>query len=314
MRPQVVRNLAPRPEPPSIRELEVLTALVRLRKTTSAAVSLGISQPAVSRVLAQLEARLGCALFLRESGRLSPTPEALALDEQARPILAALDRLATWPAGAPSSGLLRICASPTLAHHLLPPVVARFREIAPEVTVQVEIGNGPTVLAAVADRVADLGLMDTPPAHPAVMAEPFRLGQAHCVMPDGHPLSVLSSIGVEDLAGHPIVALARRFASRASVDAAFGQAGLQPRIVAEASTSAFAVGLVLQGAGVALLNPFPVCQAGMAGLVARPFRPSIPYRTSLLFPSAGGAATIARRFADLLKEMQPEDGLTTPLR
>jgi DNA-binding transcriptional LysR family regulator len=301
-------------QPPSIRELEVLGALVRLRKTTSAAMSLGVSQPAISRALAQLEERLGRMLFLRDGGRLTPTPDALALEEQARPILAALDRLSAWPKGASSAGALRVAASPTLAHHVLPSVVARFREVAPEVTVQVEIGTGPTVLASVADRVADLGLMDTPSSHPAVTAEPFRLAEAHCVMPDGHPLAERSEIGVRDLVDVPIIALARRFSSRASIETAFADAGLQPRVVAEASTSAFAIGLVQEGVGVALLNPFPVCRVGMPGLVARRFTPAIPYRTSLLFPAAGGAATMARRFADRLKQVQPEDGLTTPIR
>ena len=55
---------------PSLRELEVLQAMIATRKTVAAAQMLGISQPAVSRALAALEADVGCALFARQGGRL----------------------------------------------------------------------------------------------------------------------------------------------------------------------------------------------------------------------------------------------------
>jgi hypothetical protein len=72
--------------------------------------------------------------------------------------------------------------------------------------------------------------------------------------------------------------------------------------------------LVRQKVGLALLNPFPLTLGGMHGLAARPFLPRITYRTSLLFPASGPVAPAARRFADLLRAWQPEDGLTTPIR
>ena len=59
--------------PPSLRELEVLQAMIATRKTVAAAQMLGISQPAVSRALAALEAHVGRPLFAREGGRLVPT-------------------------------------------------------------------------------------------------------------------------------------------------------------------------------------------------------------------------------------------------
>lgn len=302
------------PERPSLRELEVLRALIHLRKTTSAAMSLGISQPAVSRALASLEQRIGRELFLRDGGRLAPTADALALEEHARPIFIALARMAAWPEGGTAAGPLRVIASPTLAQSVLPPVVARFRKESPDITVQVEIGTGNAVIASVADRLADFGITDSPAPHPAVTVEPFREAIAHCLMPAGHPLADKERIGVQDLARWPLIALARRFPSRVQIDRLFADAGIAPTLAAEASTSAFAVELVREGVGVALLNPFPMGREALVGLAARPFTPAIPYRTMMLFPAAGVASPAARRFADLIKAMQVEDGLTTPIR
>lgn len=297
---------------PSLRELEVLRALIASRKTTSAAASLGVSQPAISRSIAALEARVGRTLFSREGGRLTPTAEAFALEEETRPIFAALDRIAVWPDGPARRGLVRVAASPTLAHFLLPDVVARFRATEPELAIHVEIGTGSAVIAAVADRLADLGLVDAPANHPAVRAEPMREAMGHVIMRQGHRLASLQRIGPQDLQGEPMIALARRFPSRIEAERHFAAAGVEPRFVTEATTSAFAAELVRRGVGVALINPFPLSHGGLDGLVALPFTPVIRYTTMLLFGASGAASPAARRFADALKASVPEGGLSQP--
>lgn len=300
---------------PSLRELEILRALIHSRKTTSAAASLGVSQPAVSRAIASLEARVGRTLFARDGGRLVPTADAFELEEEARPIFAALDRIQVWPDGPARRGVLRVAASPTLAQFLLPDIVAQFQEAEPELTIQVEIGTGTSVVASVADRLADVGLVDQPAAHPGVRAEPLREGTAHCLMPEGHALASKEWICAKDFDGQAMIALARRFPSRVQADRLFASEGVAPRIVAEAATSAFVAELVRRGVGLALINPFPLSLgSGLHGLAARPFKPAITYDTMLLFPASGSASPAARRFADALKASQPDDGLTRPIR
>jgi DNA-binding transcriptional LysR family regulator len=302
-------------ERPSLRELEILRALIQSRKTTSAAASLGVSQPAVSRAIAALEARIGRPLFSREGGRLTPNADAFALEEAARPIFAALERIRLWPDGGQRQGVLKLAASPTLAQFLLPDILARLRIAEPDLTIHVEIGTNTTVVASVADRLADIGIADTPLHHPGVRAEPLREAVAHCVMPAAHRLAGHALITAGDLHDEPMIALARRFPSRVEADRHFAGVGAQPRIVAEAATSAFVAELVRRGVGLALVNPFPLTLAGgLDGLVARPFEPVIRYVTMLLFPAAGAVSPAARRFADVLKADQPEDGLTRPMR
>jgi DNA-binding transcriptional LysR family regulator len=300
---------------PSLRELEILRALIQSRKTTSAAASLGVSQPAVSRAIAALEARIGRLLFSREGGRLVPNANAFALEEEARPIFAALERIRLWPDGMQRHSVLRVAASPTLAQFLLPDIIAKHRVAEPDLTIHVEIGTNTSVVASVADRLADIGLADTPLQHPGVRAEPLREAVAHCLMPDMHGLAARPVITAQDLHEQPMIALARRFPSRVEADRHFASAGVQPRIVAEAATSAFVAELVRRGVGLALVNPFPLTLCGgLDGLVARPFEPVIRYVTMLLFPAAGSASPAARRFADVLKAGQPEDGLTRAMR
>lgn len=298
---------------PSLRELEALSAMIATRKTVAAAHLLGISQPAVSRAIASLEARIGRPLFERDGGRLQPTSEAFVLEQEARALLQALARLGRDVAPA-AGGALRIAAAPTLAQFLLPDLLASWRIERPEIVLHVEIGTNTAVVAAVADRIADIGLADSPGVHPGVRAEVFRTAAAHCVMRADHPLASLPVITPANLDGVAFIALARRFHSRIEAERIFADAGAQPRIVAEAATGAFVAELVRRGVGVALVNPFPVTLGGMDGVVARPFAPLIQYETVLLFPAFGPIPLAARDFADTLKSWQPDDGLTLAIR
>jgi DNA-binding transcriptional LysR family regulator len=299
---------------PTLRELEVLRAMMATRKTVAAAAMLGISQPAVSRAISTLESRTGRNLFVRNGGRLVPTADAFTLEAEAGAIFAALERLASWPAKSDSGGLLRVATSPTLGQYLLPEVVASFRRMEPGTRIQLEISTATDVIAAVADKRTDLGLVDAATPHLSIRNEPIREAKSHVLMRSEDPLASKARITVSDIAEREIVALTGRFAARGEAERAFAQSGSRLKVAVEVTTSMFAVELVRAGVGISLLNPFPLSLGGMAGLVARPFSPTIAYRTDLLFPSQGPTLPAARRFAEHLKANQPEDGLTIPIR
>lgn len=299
---------------PTLRELEALRAMVETGKTTAAAHLLGVSQPAVSRALAQLEQRTGRRLFRRDSGRLVPTAAALALNEEIEPILAALARLDRYPWTGREGAALRVAAPPTIAHRFLASLIAGFLKEEPAARLHLEIGTTLDVAAQVADGKADIGLTDTPIVHAGLAREPFRRAIAHCAMPARHRLAKLTAISPRDLDDQPFVALTRRFSARAVYERLFMDAGVRPRILVETATSASAVELVREGIGVALVNPFPLALRADAGIVYRPFRPEVGYETAFLLPAQSPIAPLARRFIDFVRARQPEDGLTTALR
>ena len=100
----------------SIREYEVLRAMITSGTVTSAAHTLGISQPAVSRLLTQLETKMGVTLFERRSGRLRPTAEAIRLNGQLDRLFDALAFLDGTDPTDSHSQPLRLAATTTLGH------------------------------------------------------------------------------------------------------------------------------------------------------------------------------------------------------
>ena len=309
------KPVSPAGKRPTLRELEVLRTLISLGKTTAAARKLGISQPAVSRAVQQLETRTGLTLFHREGGRLLPTADGLALYQESEPIFSTFERLerASWrPEEA--RPVLSIAAPPTLMHWFLNDLLAQFSRQEPETHIQVENGSGLNVITMVANGNVDLGLVDSAQDHIGIRYVPFRTSDAHAIIPAASPLARHPEITPADLDGAPFIAIARRFPSRTRLERIFLAAGVEPEIRLEVSTAAAAYQFVRAGVGIAITNPFPMCLHRHDDVVFRPFRPTIAYETTFVLPSMTPPSTVARRFIDFLRQEQPEDGYSTPLR
>src|SRR5688500_4566650 len=112
------------PQPPRF-DLRLLRAAVAVREAgsvTAAAKRLGVTQPALSRLVAGLEAELGFALFTREGRQLRPAPTAMAFLDRAAAMLVGAERLGQLALAvrAGRCSVMRLAASPNLALGLLP--------------------------------------------------------------------------------------------------------------------------------------------------------------------------------------------------
>ncbi|WP_108662867.1 LysR substrate-binding domain-containing protein [Acuticoccus kandeliae] len=288
----------------NLRELEVLRALVETGKTTAAAQRLGLSQPAVSRSLGQLEAQLGRQLFLREGGRLVANEEALSIAEELGPVFATLARIEnrSEQTERSHSGNLRVAAPPTIGHRFMPRRVARFTRENPDLEVVFDVIASDMLVTSVAEGNVDVGITDTVAAHEGVRSETLLATHAICIMPSGHPLAEKSVIEPQDLEGEPFIALTRRHSGRAAIDRALQRAGARPKIVIETATTVSAAEFVREGLGVALMNPFPIVHQLGGSVEARPFRPEIPYRTSFITPTGRPPSAAAAAFMAMVRE------------
>lgn len=304
---------AERDKRPSFRELEALHALVEARKTTSAAAKLGVSQPAISRAIHDLEKRLGKQLFHREGGRLVPTADGILLYQQSLPIFETLAGLGRG-GNERSSDPVRIIAPPTIAHRFLPEIIAGFLQAEPKIRVLLEVGTTSDVIASMADGKYDFGITDAQLHHPAIVFEPFRRSSAHAILRTDHPLAEKAELTLGDLKGQRFIALTRRFSVRSMLDRIFMDGGGGPEIVAEAATSAIAYELVRRGLGITIINPFPVAFANDPAIAIRPFHPKASFESCFVLSTQGPPPQQARRFMDFLRHHQRDDGYTTPIR
>lgn len=301
----------------TLRELEVLRALVETGTTTVAAQRLGLSQPSVSRALGQLEDRLGRPLFERRGGRLAPNADALAISDELGPVFAALERIENRASVARRSqtGTLRIAAPPTIAHRFLPSRVALFVRDNPGLEIVFDVLSSDALVTAVAEGRHDVALTDSAPSHEGVRTELLLATEAVCLMPARHPLAGRDVIRPSDLEGEPFVALTRRHSGRIACDRVFERAGVRRAFVLETATAVSAVEFVREGLGVALANPFPIVHQLGRGVVARAFAPSIPYRTSFLMATGRAPSAAVRAFIAMMRatlDRSPDPLLAAP--
>lgn len=124
-------------------ELSVFVAILDTGSLAAAGRQLRRSPPAVSRVLAALEARLGARLFERTTRRLAPTDTGRRFGEQARRVLATYGAAmqSAADADAPPHGLLRLTAPAVFGRRHVMPVVTRFLGAWPAVQVEILLSD-----------------------------------------------------------------------------------------------------------------------------------------------------------------------------
>ncbi len=289
----------------SFSEYQALRAMMEGNTTASAARRLGLSQPAISRSLSNLESRVGMTLFERESGRLIPTAAAVRLNARLDALFAALDEI-----DGPNETVqetLRLIAPPTFASEFIVEHIASFLKSSPDCYISLEIGTSEDVISGVQDDRYDLGIIGVELTRAGAKLIPFRRSLAVCAMPPDHPLARKTSIRPADLDGERMVAQSYRHARRAQLDKLFHEHGTNPQITCETSTSTASIDLVRMGMGVAIVNSFPSAQFPQKNVVFRPFASAITYQTYFTAPDHRPLSRTARHFMRHVRFHTPKD-------
>ncbi len=269
----------------NFRQLEAFHAVMISGSASRAAELLQVTQPAVSRAVADLEQTVGFALFDRVRGRLVPTPEGHLFFADVAASFAGLDRLRMSAARIRDfgSGGLRVASLAALGSTLVPRAIRGFRRRHPEITVTLQITSSAQVRELVVNSQFGVGLAADEVDLSGVDHRVFSTARALCALPAGHALEHRRTIRPADLDGQDFIALAPEDRARARMMQVFDAAGVRPRIVVETPFSATACALALEGVGVALVNPGAIDGFRERGLVLRPFEPEVLFRTWLLF-------------------------------
>ena len=280
------------------RQIEAFRALMLTASTVRAAQVMNITQPAVSRLVKELQAALQLALFERRGTRLVPTSEAVALYAEVERSYVGIERIARAAKDLRErrSGVLRVAAMPALCNGFLPRFSGRFLADRPQLDFALVGLLSHTVLDWVVSDQCDLGFASAPIAHAAVTAQKMPAVRYVAVMPEGHRLAKRRVIRPRDFAGQPFIALGPTTPSRFRIDDLFSRHGVSRIIRVETPLSEVVCGLVASGLGISLCDPFTAAEYSTRGVVARPFEPALEFQVAALYPSHRSVSPIAREF------------------
>lgn len=302
----------------TLRQLEYFVAVGEEGSVAEAAKRAHVSSPSISAAIAQLEAEIGVALFLRRHAQaLALTPAGRQLLTEARRVLAAAEGLTTLASdiGGQVAGPLAIGCLKTFAPLILPTLRRGFTAAWPKVrATQYELDH-----ADLMDRLGrgqiDIGLTYDLSVPPEINFRPLVTLHPWVILPPSHPLAGRPELTPEDLAREPMVLLDLPH-SGAYFLQVFDQLGTPPVIAERTRDMAVLRSLVANGYGWSLLNMRTASDTAPDGkrLVFVPLRGGPrPLHLGLATARSGAGHTQARgavtAFADYCRTTIARDGL-----
>lgn len=263
------------------RHLQLLLALEEGGSLRAAAHALSLTQPALSKALAEIEAAFGLPLFTRTARGLTPTPQGTAALRGARLLLHELEHVreeATAAAGA--AAVVRIGAPPFVAHGHLPMVIARLAAATPRVHVELLEERVPLLMDALAEGRVDALVTSYPPAPPdggaGLRYEKLFDTDYAVIAPPRHPVAAARRVDWPALAQHAWILPGRTSMVRRMVENTFMRGGAVPPVpVVESTSPVTNVQLVAAGIGLAVVPLATLLHAGKGLVVRVPATPPI---------------------------------------
>jgi DNA-binding transcriptional LysR family regulator len=249
--------------------LRAFAAFARRRSFSAAALELHISQPAVSKHVADVEQEVGVQLVERRprGGELTPAGEFLANHVlRAQALLAQATRgIADFRQ--PATGALSIVASGVPGTYLLPEIVAGFQRAHPGVRVNLELATSARAVESLRSHHAEFGVVGGFAAAPEIEAEPLVEDEIVIV---GSPQLADRNMSRKDAESVTWISREEGSASRAAIEAAWADSGITPRRRLDLPSWEAVKLAVARGDGVAGCSRFAVegeLRAGSLALV-----------------------------------------------
>ena len=254
-----------------LRQLEVFAQVVDARSFSRAGAALHLTQSTVSEHVRLLEEEVGTRLFDRLGRETVPTRAGELLYGYARRLLAlrtearqALDQFLGQVSGA-----LTVGASTIPGEYVLPPLIGRFREKYPQVSIALRISDSRGIGQAVLEGQVEAGVVGARPEHKSLEATELMSDELVVVVPPGHPWFGRRQVALEDLAPEPLIVREPGSGSRQALEDALGEAGsglAQLRVIAEMGSTGAIKQAVKSGVGLSIVSKRAVeeeCQHGL---------------------------------------------------
>lgn len=284
----------------NFRQVETFRAIMLSGSMTQAARDLHTTQPNVSRVIAQLESRIGLKLFERQGRKLVPTREGELFFRDVERAFNGLRGLEQSAAtlGRRGAGYLRLAAVPSLALELVPEAMRAFSVRFPDVTISLQVADSSFVCQSVAAGSADVGIASDVISSPGIGYRVAKESRGVCILPGHHRLAQdTTPLTPEDLAGESFLSLSSQDSMRKKIDAVFAINGDRRKLVYESHFAAAICHMVAAGMGVSIANPFVTASFGYLGIAERAFAPEIVFPSYVVYPM-GTSGLLAKAFMD----------------
>ncbi|MEC7546211.1 MAG: LysR family transcriptional regulator [Thalassolituus sp.] len=293
----------------TFRQLQVYKAVYDLRSYSQAGDLLGLTQPAVSSQVRQLEQALGIPLFEYIGRKLYTTAAGERMHEAVVGIFAQIQSLQTELAALEGrvAGDLRITAVNT-AQYVIPYLLRPFIDRNPDVRISVMVVNRATAIERLSNNLDDLVIMGMVPDGKGLVSIPFLENELIAVAPAEHPLLRQPSVTAEDFLNSQLLMREAGSGSRLALEVHCHEKRLKisdPIILGSNDAIKHAV---IAGLGVAVLPKLSILPELQLGTLQNLDIEHFPLRRSwcLVHPANKNLTPAARAFIEHIQKNTEE--------
>ncbi|WP_394178300.1 LysR family transcriptional regulator [Yoonia maritima] len=262
----------------TLRQVEMIRAVMLRGTINGAAEHLGVSAPGVSRLIKHTEESLGIRLFERRAGLFVPAVEAGPVFDQIREVYKGVENLQSALTSLKKGEDVRlsIACAPSVAQFIAARAIRTVRRRYPDLFVDLnllKIEETPDYLLL---ERGEFVIMSSPVSNPGVESEEIAAGKIVAILPEGHPLAQKDVVTIAELAQEPLIGVDPADPYGAIMARPFLEAGIEPNYSMRGRFAQTVVSFVRHGLGVALIDEFSVAEVYMPGLVRRPVVETTP--------------------------------------
>lgn len=289
----------------TLRQLRVFRAVARERNFSRAGDGIGLTQPAVSRSIRELESQLGLKLLERTTREVTLSEAGQSLAARLDRVLDELDQALLDVGGLAQArrGKVRVASSPTLSANLMPDCIAALAVQEPDIQLVLLDRIQQDVLGSVRAGEVDFGVVIEPPDTDDLHCEPILRDPFVLVAPPHHALMRQHTVRWTDLAAQPLVLLDHASGSRRLIDAALERQGVRCEVVQELGHPTTVFRMVEAGIGISVMPGLAVPPQGLDALAVRPLTPPVQRDILLVHRRNRAPSPLAMRVWRLIREV-----------
>lgn len=287
----------------TLRQIEVVRAIMVTGTIAGAAKLLNVSAPGISRLMKYTEDSLGVRLFDRRSGRYVPTPEARTIFDLLDTVYRKVEDL-QYAVGALGKGVgqeLRFASVPSIANVMMPRAVERLRRRFPDLALDINILKIEEAIDYLLLGRGEVVAISSRFDHSIIDFTLLATGRLLCIAPATGELAGRRSITPEEMVRYPLIGIDPNDPYGAIMADIFRQRGLAYSMNIKARFGTTVCSLVAAGLGIAIIDEFTVAYGRVPGIVMLEIEAESTFHTYIAHRNDQPLSVYADAFVALLK-------------
>lgn len=288
----------------TLRQIEVVRAIMVTGTVNGAAQLLNVSAPGISRIMKHTESMLGLRLFSRQHGRYVPTQEAADIFGQIQDVFRKVEDLQTSidlvKRGA--SSVFSFASVSSISQHLVPRAVRLLRKKHPDLVMKIDVIKIDEAIDYLLLKKGEIAALSYKLDNPSMVFHPLGPCSLVAVVPIGHPLAGREKVSAVDLMAYPLIGFDRNDPYGRHMAQFFLDQGVDFKLAIQARYAHTVIGLVAQGLGVAVIDAFSVATKALPDVVRIPVDPPTTFMTYAAVHADVALSTFAESLIQMLRQ------------